>query len=60
MLVSSQPAIRAEFGIVRIRGDAESGWIKTLPGFMAPGPVAGWLQERDLPKPAAKSIAAGK
>ena len=38
------------------RGDDESGWIKRLPGFLAPGPVAGWLQERDLPRPAAKSF----
>ena len=42
--------------LVSPEGDQETGWIKRLPGFMSPGPVAGWLQERDLPRPAAKSF----
>jgi len=30
------------------RGDSASGWIKDLPGFLAPGPVAGWLARARL------------
>lgn len=37
-------------------GDEKTGWIRELPGFLAPGPVKGWLAERDLPRPAKKSF----
>jgi L-lactate dehydrogenase complex protein LldF len=37
-------------------GDAKTGWITQLPGFLAPGPIAGWLKERDLPRPARHSF----
>ncbi|MBM3739485.1 MAG: iron-sulfur cluster-binding protein [Acidobacteria bacterium] len=36
--------------------EAENGWIRSVPGFMKIGPLAGWLSQRDLPAPAPKSF----
>jgi L-lactate dehydrogenase complex protein LldF len=33
-----------------------NGWLRTVPGFMRLGPIAAWLDQRDLPAPAPKSF----
>jgi L-lactate dehydrogenase complex protein LldF len=34
----------------------KDGWIESLPGFLAVGPLKNWLSERDLPVPPRKSF----
>jgi L-lactate dehydrogenase complex protein LldF len=34
----------------------KDGWIESLPGFLAVGPLKNWLSQRDLPVPPAKSF----
>ncbi len=36
--------------------ESETGWLRSVPGFMKIGPLAGWLSQRDLPAPAPKSF----
>jgi L-lactate dehydrogenase complex protein LldF len=35
---------------------AKDGWIESLPGFLAVGPLKNWLSQRDLPVPPPKSF----
>ncbi len=36
--------------------DSEDGWVRDVPAWMRVGPLKGWLSQRELPLPAAKSF----